>query len=395
MSRQIVPGQFSADTGTEYSHPYGGGSLNAIFDGTGVIACAGRFSNLVIRLNFSPGSSNSWTFTVQKNGTDTGITVTISDSETVGIDSTNTITVAEGDTITLKTVSSGSPPTRIVYWYMIFDSTTAGQSFMCAAETGNLSTTVTQYLALTGVGTSSLSTDINEAEIVISTPGTFKLLYALLNTAPGGGASRTFTLMKNGAATILGATLSGSSETSDSDTTDTVSVVAGDVIAIRSTMSAFAPNAARVQIGICFEADTARLYMLPMANKNQPGLTGIYYATITDRLSSWTTAPGPRRKKMRGGMIFTNIYANLSVAPGSGKSRQFLLQGGTSLNCTISDTATAANGSTDITIVEAANFSIKTVPTSSPTASVGMAVTFTVKMQPVVSIDPLMLAGVM
>lgn len=62
-------------------------------------------------------------------------------------------------------------------------------------------------------------------------------------TAPGSGQTYTYTVMKNGVATALSATISGTSTDVQSDTGETVVFSAGDLFALRVVTSASAAQA--------------------------------------------------------------------------------------------------------------------------------------------------------
>ena len=73
-------------------------------------------------------------------------------------------------------------------------------------------------------------------ETVFPTGGTLKNLYVDLPAAPGAGASRTFTVRKNGVPTALTCTIADPA-TSCSDTVNTVSFAAGDTAVLQQTPS--------------------------------------------------------------------------------------------------------------------------------------------------------------
>ncbi|HTY43000.1 MAG TPA: hypothetical protein VMH79_14090, partial [Thermoanaerobaculia bacterium] len=62
--------------------------------------------------------------------------------------------------------------------------------------------------------------------------GTVEDFYIFIETAPGGTASWTFTLRKNGADTALTCTVSGTNQIC-SDTTHSVTFAAGDLVSVR------------------------------------------------------------------------------------------------------------------------------------------------------------------
>jgi hypothetical protein len=108
------------------------------------IPVAGILSKLQIKATITQAAGVGWVFTVQKNGTDTAMTVTLTENTVIASDSTNTVTVAAGDTIRIKAVPSGSPTLTGRFEHCIeFDGTVAANSFYAVksgAEEGAPST---------------------------------------------------------------------------------------------------------------------------------------------------------------------------------------------------------------------------------------------------------------
>ena len=93
--------------------------------------------------------------------------------------------------------------------------------------------------------------------LVVSTAGTFQSLCVEVSVAPGGAASRSFTLYKNGASTSLTCTISAANTTA-SDANHTVSVVAGDYIDGIESIPSSSPAAANGRCSVIFVASTAK-----------------------------------------------------------------------------------------------------------------------------------------
>lgn len=79
-----------------------------------VIPFACVISDLVIEVSAAPGASETFTFTLRKNGADTGLTVVISDTDTTAEELATSISFAKGDTWNLKVVGSGSAASAII-----------------------------------------------------------------------------------------------------------------------------------------------------------------------------------------------------------------------------------------------------------------------------------------
>lgn len=90
-----------------------------------IAPCAGTITNLYITLDAAPTTGKSWTFTVRKNGSDTGITFSIADDATTG-SSANTVSVVAGDLISISQVSSGTPSNTVAKSSLEFQGTVTG-----------------------------------------------------------------------------------------------------------------------------------------------------------------------------------------------------------------------------------------------------------------------------
>ena len=79
-----------------------------------LMAHDGTLRNLRVKGQTAPGSGQTHTFTVRKNGVDTGLAVTLSGSVTSGANLTTSISVAAGDVLTLKEVASAGAATTSI-----------------------------------------------------------------------------------------------------------------------------------------------------------------------------------------------------------------------------------------------------------------------------------------
>jgi hypothetical protein len=73
-------------------------------------------SNFYVYLTTSPGEGKNYTFTVQKNGINQGLTVTITDTATSAADLINSVTFSSGDILTITSVPVGTPNFTEVRW---------------------------------------------------------------------------------------------------------------------------------------------------------------------------------------------------------------------------------------------------------------------------------------
>jgi hypothetical protein len=87
------------------------------------IPLGGTISKLYIRLNAAAGpGATSYTFTVRKNGADTGVTCTATGAATSCTDLTNNAVFVAGDLLSISVVPSATDPTDHldVRWAAVF-----------------------------------------------------------------------------------------------------------------------------------------------------------------------------------------------------------------------------------------------------------------------------------
>ncbi len=104
----------------------------------------------------------------------------------------------------------------------------------------------------TGVGGVGTAT-IGAAEIAMPRAGTLKNLRAVASAAIGGGASCVVSVFKNGVATALSLTLDNASGTTAATDTDSVAVVAGDLITFGVVTDNAGAPAANIQASCLLE----------------------------------------------------------------------------------------------------------------------------------------------
>lgn len=69
-----------------------------------------------VNLAAAPGAGKSYTLTVRDDGADTSLAVTIADTDTYGIDSSNSAAVVDLSLLAVKSAPSGSPLSTDAYW---------------------------------------------------------------------------------------------------------------------------------------------------------------------------------------------------------------------------------------------------------------------------------------
>jgi len=105
-------------SGTQYFAIGGGGAPSATeADVEAAAPTASTVSNLSAQVSTAPGGGNSVTFTWRKNGADQTVTCAISGTATTCTDFAHSFAVAQGDLLSIKAVSTGTPagtPTLVI-----------------------------------------------------------------------------------------------------------------------------------------------------------------------------------------------------------------------------------------------------------------------------------------
>lgn len=88
----------------------------------------------------------------------------------------------------------------------------------------------------------AVAVDNIAARVVVPFAGTLRNLYVVRGAAPGAGNTNTYTVRQNGVNTAIVATISGASATTGADLTNSITVVAGDLLEIAVAVTAGAPT---------------------------------------------------------------------------------------------------------------------------------------------------------
>lgn len=294
------------------------------------------FSDMYVQLNTAPGAGTSRTFISRKNRASDNMTLTISDTATVGSDTTKTTVLAAGDEFDIENSFSGAPATSTLRWSIFANS---ANQVMSATSGGVVSATnYTGVQSLSG-GSATLSV----VEQVMPTGGKFKNLYAYLGNAGIISGSYDVTLYVNGSPTALTCNLS-SANRKNSDTSNSVSVAEGDLVAIEAKPNTPSSNRT-VEISVEFEANNPGEGVL----LNTTGATAIVhntkaYAGWYNTVNQFGADPTISQSYALP-VTFTKLYAKLGTAPGTGYNRTIALDnnGTDALQLVISDTATSGS----------------------------------------------------
>lgn len=178
------------------------------------IPMSATIKNLYVKLNVAPGVGSYRNFQVRKNGVTTSLFVQITHNDTTGNNIADTVSVSAGDVLSIEATDSGigiSVPTHYALGLTaVTDS--AEDEFMF----NNSCSTSLDELPAGGNTTKYASISAGDSDLKVVSSTSYSLAnahhllkyYVEIDSAPGAGSSRTFTVRKNGADTDLTVTIS-------------------------------------------------------------------------------------------------------------------------------------------------------------------------------------------
>jgi hypothetical protein len=205
----------------------------------------------------------------------------------------------------------------------------------------------------------------------------FSNLRCAITTAPGSGFTQNFTLYKNGAATSLTVAIANTS-TTGSDATHTVTVNAGDAIAIYSSKTGGLSNISKwsMFVDTTTNANSTSFVMSGLGTSQ----TGTCYLPIVGGKVTAASDARSYRMPMPFQGTFTAMVAKTHVNVGAGSlvSTLYKNNAATALACTINAGYAASTCNADVSFVQGdlcvLRFTTIGAMTTSLSASVGMVV---------------------
>jgi len=337
--------------------------------------------SLYIVLFNSPNNgagTQSYVFTLRKNGADTALTCTVSESNTSCTDTTNSVNLVRGDVVTISTAPSGTPTARTwngLIRVKINDNDRA-DAWMRSGANSAVSTSATNYISLFHSVTSATETD---AKFVVPQEGYITKLIAYTSATPGAGKSYAFTIRidTNGttAATALTCTISDSSQTCE-DVLNRARILAGDMVSV-SVVPSGTPTSAFASVAAVFENNIPGNFILSSnSGASTLSTSAANYIPINGNAApnSGTTV---NYQRMLGGAYIKAYAVNIFTDADNGASTQSyaldLYNRTTSTakaTCTLSETDNLCRLD-DLTKldVDDAHYEIRSTPSGTPTAT--------------------------
>lgn len=307
-----------------------------------------------------------------KNGVATALEVVLSESNLTASNASDSVSFVAGDTISVRTTPTGTPDAiGRHYWNALI--TTAGViTPIFGAGNASASNTAVNFISSMGSHNTAWSTTELDYQIVVPTAGTLHRLYVKLNGTPASSKSYDITLMKNGVATLLTVNIANAATTGN-DVADDVSVIAGDVITIRSTPNN-TPSARAVFWGMQFTPTVDGESFFGAGSAQVPSASTTNFEQILSAGSHLYNTSENVRYMVLGGTTLKKIDVKLGTAPSVGHSRAFMIRrnlADTLLEASIAGAATTGSDTDDVTIAQGDKLVFRSTITGTPAALTG------------------------
>ncbi len=294
-----------------------------------LVPAAGVFSNFKVNLNGAPSAGKSYTFTVRKNGVDTGIVVAISGTATTGEDVTNTATFAAGDLLSISSVPSGTPTARVVSsGYLQFAPTTSNRYVTIAGSDD--AAALLQYNAISG-GRAAWNTTENIVYNIIPHVVTLKEFHVKTTAAPGAGKSWTFTIFLNGVQQSAADLVIADTAISNSVTGLSIALAVHDRVSVRYSANSGTPAAPTLYWGVVMQPDKDGESLIATTGGASFSPTGKEWNGFDDGNSNFTAIQSTESNLSdpptgAQNVILKKLYVRVASAPGAG-SRTYGIAG--------------------------------------------------------------------
>jgi hypothetical protein len=336
--------------------------------------------NWYLVIDVAPGAGKSRTYTIQKNGSNTALAITIANTATTGNITGTDVSFVAGDTCGLVVTESGTPTAATITQSAI-EVDTATDGLYIHGYSTQADSAEEELGPLGGSNPGWTDTGDFNRQQLIGVDGTITTLMCRERTAPGAGNSRTYFFKKNGV------NQDGSGGTPDTRVvisgTDqqasagfSLSVVAGDTISLAKSTSG-SPAASTWNCGtLAFQPTNPLAYQFS-CSLSGADTTGTRFGRpmIAGRLEGFGTPEASHQFIGHGSrdMRIDGIRAALPSSPSSGKSWTWTLRkngADTGITVTIADTNTTGSMSgSAVTITSGDLWDIEVTATNNPSAA--------------------------
>jgi hypothetical protein len=346
-----------------------------------VVPAAFTLQNFFVSVTTAPGAAASgkqYVYTVRKNQVDTAITVTLFETATTGLYSGAGVSFAAGDTISIGITPTNTPTVpALINWNIQANS--GGTHFSpllggAHVSTG-LSTSITSFNQLIGsnAGATWNATETN-VQMIVPCGGTIDKLYVVADAVAGTGKTWALSLVKNGVATALTASITGNTVKTGNDTVNSFSVVAGDTLSIQAVPTS-TPTVSRICWGVKFTPTNPGETFFGFGNPTAASTTATQYEFPLGAGNGAYSGTESTRQVMPGQSTLTAFYLLLGTAPGGATTRTLTLRRGavaTPLTVQLTSTATTGNiTGQSVGLSQTDLVSLQSAETGTPAADTG------------------------
>lgn len=337
------------------------------------VPTAMQLSNFYVECQNAPGIGQSMTYTIRKNGADTGLTLTFSGgSQRSGLINGPAVSFAAGDTISFSATPSAVANNPGIMWWSLLANGNAQNLFIGNHAGSFPSTSVTEYSSILSGGFSNWDTEVH-LQAPVAAAGTFSDLCMNTDVAPGGSASYAFKVRKAATDTSLAATISAAALLA-SDHTHTVAVAAGDLVSLSSTPTGPPATPGNVNFSLAFTPTTPgdSIFSFSAASGNG-SLTAVNNSLPFGQGFNWDNFVDENNDYVEfGPCVIKAFYVNLAVAPGAATSVAYTLRKNrvdTAATVSIANTNTSGNISTAVAVSQGDKMTFSSTPTGTIAAS--------------------------
>lgn len=300
----------------------------------------------------SPGTGKGFYIVVIKNGSLTDLQAVLKDNDTE-VTKRTMVLVEPGDTLQIRTAPYNLPAQWRMYFSMVLYTSNESEIAIVGSTTDRYQSL---YVMPMGYQFYGSQTEIVQ-EFIASRNVTVSDLRVSLSDSPGTGKSWVFTVRVNEANTSITTTISGSSK-EGSDTTNSESIIAGSRVSVQAT-AVGSPATTRIRIGL--KLTTVLPDIFPVGGACKINYRDPYSYSPTPMIGYYDGHPANLRSLqiLAWDATLRNFYVELSVPPGTGKSRTATIYkrtgtvaSNTGLSVTISGTDTSgSNVGTEVSVL--------------------------------------------
>lgn len=243
------------------------------------------------------------------------------------------------------------------------------KSHIYGGTTLNQSTTATNYNWIASTNLAAWNATQTNRDTVVPHALTLDQLRITVVTAPGASKSYAYTVMKNGVATALTCTVSGTSLAAQ-DLSNTVTFAAGDTISLRAAPSGTPTVPSGVFWSIRQDA-TDLFAVIGGASQNAANNGNNYDGLMSS--AGWMATESSVYSPIPTSGVLKNLYIMSSAAPAGVTDRAFTIMvngSPSSVTCSLGSSGTTANDTTNTVSVSAGDtVSIRSSVTGLPAAA--------------------------